>query len=92
MNWIAWTILIFLIVDFLLHLTADRLNLDAISDDIPEPFHGIFEPDKYRQSQAYLRANTRFGQIAAGADLLILLAFTVVIMAAGILLLRRKFL
>ena len=75
MNWIAWIILIFLIVDFLLHLTADRLNLGAISDEIPEPFQGIFEPEKYRQSQAYLRANTRSGQIAAGADLLVLLVF-----------------
>ncbi|BBO67336.1 peptidase M48 [Desulfosarcina alkanivorans] len=75
MNWIAWTILFFLSADFLLHLLADRLNLGAISDRIPLPFEGRFDPQTYRQSQAYLRANTRFGQTTAAVDLLVLLAF-----------------
>lgn len=75
MNWIAWTILLFLIADFLLHLVADRLNLNAISDEIPESFTGVFEPEKYRQSQNYLQANTHFGQVADAVDLLVLVAF-----------------
>ena len=75
MNWIAWTILLFLIADFLLHLVADRLNLNALTDDIPESFQNIFDPEKYRQAQAYLRTNTRFGQIAGTVDLLVLLGF-----------------
>jgi STE24 endopeptidase len=75
MNWIAWTILCFLVADFLLHLVADRMNLAAVSDKIPQPFHGFFDPQKYRRAQAYLRANTRFGQITAGADLIVLTAF-----------------
>jgi hypothetical protein len=54
---------------------ADRLNLNAVTDRIPTPFQGIFDPEKYRQAQAYLKANTRFGQITAAVDLLVLLAF-----------------
>ena len=75
MNWIAWTILCFLLADFLLQRSADRLNLKAASDRIPEPFQGFFDPDAYRRSQAYLRANTRFGQVVASVDLLVLLTF-----------------
>ena len=75
MNWIAWTILFFLFADFLLHRVADRLNLNALTDEIPKSFIGVFDPDTYRQAQSYLRANTRFGQIAGAVDLLVLLAF-----------------
>jgi len=75
MNWIAWTILVFLTADFLLHLAADRLNLKAISDEIPPAFRGVFDPQEYRRSQAYLRTNTRFGQVVAAADLLLLMIF-----------------
>ncbi|MEE4114327.1 MAG: M48 family peptidase, partial [Desulfobacteraceae bacterium] len=75
MNWIAWTILFFLIADFLLNRVADRLNLEALTDNIPEPFQAVFDAQRYRQAQAYLRTNTRFGQIAATVDLLLLVAF-----------------
>jgi STE24 endopeptidase len=75
MNWIAWTILFFLVADFGLHLVADRLNLGAVTDRIPTPFQGIYDPQKYRQAQAYLKANTRFGQVTAAVDLLVLLVF-----------------
>ena len=75
MNWIAWTILIFLVADFLLRRVADRLNLKALTDEIPEPFQNIFDTEKYRRAQLYLRTNTRFGQIAAAVDLLVLAGF-----------------
>jgi STE24 endopeptidase len=75
MNWIAGIILFFLLADYLLHLIADRLNLSAVTDRVPSPFQGVFDPEKYRQAQAYLRANTGFGQITGTVDLLVLLAF-----------------
>ena len=75
MNWIAWTILFFLIADFLLRLAADRMNLKALTDDIPKPFQTVFDAERYRQAQRYLRTNTRFGQIAAAVDLLVLVGF-----------------
>jgi STE24 endopeptidase len=75
MNWIAWIILFFLIADFCIHRLADRLNLDAVTDQIPLSFQGVFDPQKYKQAQAYLRVNTRFGQTTAAVDLLVLLVF-----------------
>ncbi|WP_319525843.1 M48 family metallopeptidase [uncultured Desulfosarcina sp.] len=75
MNVIAWTILVFFIAEFVLQLTADQLNLRGISDDIPEPFQGMIEPETYRQSQDYLRTNTGFGRIVAAFDLIVLLVF-----------------
>jgi STE24 endopeptidase len=75
MNWIAATILIFILADFILHRLSDGLNLNAISDEIPEAFQGVFDPEQYRKAQAYLRATTRFGQIAGSVDIVILLVF-----------------
>ncbi len=75
MNWIAWTILFFLLADYLLHLLADQLNLNATTDELPTPFQDVCDPETYRQTQAYLRANTRFGQVGGAVDLLVLLAF-----------------
>lgn len=75
MNWIAATILIFLLADFLLRRLSEGLNLNAISDEIPPSFRGVFAPDEYRRAQRYLRTNTRFGQITATADIVILLVF-----------------
>ncbi len=75
MNWISLTILTFLLAEFVLRLIAGNLNLTRISDRIPSPFQGLYAPDKYRQSQAYLRTNTRFGLIVAAVDLLLLVVF-----------------
>ena len=75
LNWIAWAILFSLLADHLLNLIANRLNIEAIRDDIPESFRHVYDSEQYRQSQRYLRTNTRFGQIAASVDLLVLLAF-----------------
>ena len=75
MNWIAWTTLVFRLADYLLDRLADRLNLNAISDEIPAPFKNVFDPDRYRQAQAYLRANTRLEQAAATVGVTVLLLF-----------------
>ncbi len=75
MNWIAWTILGFLLADYLLDRLADRLNLNAITDEIPAPFAGVFDPEQYRQAQAYLRSNTRLKQVAATVGVAVLLLF-----------------
>ena len=75
MNWISWLILIFLIAEFLLQLAADRLNLKAITDVIPNAFSGFYDPDKYRRSQAYLSTNTRFRLLTSAFNLALLLTF-----------------
>ncbi len=74
-NWVAWIILFFLVADFLLHQIADQLNLASITKKIPETFQGIYDPDRYRQSQKYIATCTRFEQITATVDLLVLFGF-----------------
>jgi len=75
MNWIAGLILTVLIVNALVHWTADALNLRRLSAELPEAFRGWYDPRQYQQSQAYLRETTRFGWVAGGVDLLVALGF-----------------
>ncbi len=75
MNFIAVIILTALLFCFALELAADILNLGRIRTDPPEGFRDIYNPQRYRQSQEYLRINTRFGWISGGFDLLVFLIF-----------------
>jgi STE24 endopeptidase len=75
MNWIGWIVLAALVVDAGLHLTADLLNLKRLSTRIPAAFEGIYDPQRYARSQAYLKDRTHFGWIAAAVDLSALLLF-----------------
>ena len=75
MNSIAVFILFFLTVDTLVHRVADLLNLKHLKVEIPDGFKSIYDPQRYRQSQAYLRENTRFGWVTSAFDLLVLLVF-----------------
>jgi STE24 endopeptidase len=70
----AYTIflLIALSGDTLVRLAADHLNLKQAGPDLPPAFHDYYEPERYRRSQAYLKANTRFGGFVAVVDMLIL--------------------
>jgi len=65
MNAIALIILIAIILDLILHLISDRLNLGMLRGDIPDSFRGVFDPDRYKKSQDYLRVNTKFGWVSA---------------------------
>ena len=75
MNLFAWVILTAIAVDAGLNFTADLLNLKAVQTRLPEAMEGWYPPDAYQQSQAYLKVRTRFGWIAGGFDLLVLLLF-----------------
>jgi len=75
MNSIALIILLAIVLDFLLNGLADYLNLKMLRSDVPEPFEGVYEPDRYRKSQEYLKVNTRFGWITAGFDVIVMLGF-----------------
>lgn len=75
MNAIGVIILTALLADFLIHLLADILNLRSVRTELPEAFGSVYDPDRYRQSQAYLRVNTRFGWVASGVGLLLILGF-----------------
>ena len=75
MNTIALIILAAIIFDYALNGVADYLNLTMLRDDLPEAFRGIYDPDRYRKSQQYLKVNTRFGWIAATFNISVILIF-----------------
>ena len=75
MNAFAVIVLVALAADYLLNLWADLLNLKALAPEVPEEFRDVYDADKYRRSQEYTRARTRFGLITGSVDLALLLAF-----------------
>ena len=75
MNTIAIIILLAVLFDFVLNGLADYLNLTRLQDDLPRDFEGVYDPERYRKSQEYLKVNTRFGWVTASFDLIVLLAF-----------------
>jgi STE24 endopeptidase len=75
MNFIAIIILCTIGVDFILNLTADRLNLKHLRSELPQAFEGVYDPERYRKSQQYLRVNTQFGWITSTFNLCLILVF-----------------
>jgi STE24 endopeptidase len=51
------------------------LNIRALAPVPPPEFRDVFDAARYRRSQFYTRARTRFGIVASSAELLALLAF-----------------
>jgi STE24 endopeptidase len=54
---------------------ADYLNLKILRRELPDALKGIYAADRYRQSQDYLKQNTRFGWIVSAIHTLLLLTF-----------------
>jgi STE24 endopeptidase len=75
MNTIAIIILAAIIFDYALNGLADYLNLTMLRNDLPEAFRGVYDSDRYRKSQQYLKVNTRFGWTAATFDVAVILIF-----------------
>ena len=75
MNWVAVVILLTLIASFFLDLIADILNIRGLRKELPEEFEDVYDPDRYRRSQEYLKVTTRFGWVAGSVDLAVLLVF-----------------
>jgi STE24 endopeptidase len=75
MNTIALIILLAIIFDFILNGIADFLNLKMLRGDLPQPFQGVYDPDRYRKSQQYLKVNTRFGWITGSFSTGLMLVF-----------------
>ncbi|MBU4345650.1 MAG: M48 family metallopeptidase [Proteobacteria bacterium] len=75
MNFIAVIILVAIVSEFILHFWADCLNLKELRAELPEAFHGLYDKERYKKSQQYLRANTHFGWIASVFDITVLLIF-----------------
>ena len=68
-------ILITLIGSHLIDIIADILNLNNLKRTLPDEFCGYYNQQRYRDSQDYLKTNTRFGFITSGVDLAVILVF-----------------
>jgi len=75
MNTIAFIILFSIIIDYFIHEIADLLNLKDLKKKLPAELAQIYEPEKYKKSQNYLRANTRFELIESTFSLLVFIIF-----------------
>jgi STE24 endopeptidase len=74
-NAYAILILAALIAEYLLNVAADLLNLKALEPELPSEFSDVYDAERYRKSQEYTRARTRFGLIPATFHLVVLLTF-----------------
>ena len=63
MNAYAVIVLVALLSEYLLSITASVLNLRAMSPEVPTEFLGVYEIDRYAKSQEYTRARTRVGLV-----------------------------
>ena len=50
-------------------------DLKALRPEIPEPFRGVYDDEKYEQSQEYTRANSLFGIVESVVSLVAFLVF-----------------
>ena len=69
-----------LVARYVLELVADRLNVSHIAEELPDEFTGLYNAERYRRSQQYLRDNTSFGSLA---DTVNTVAVLVMILAGG---------
>jgi STE24 endopeptidase len=75
MNIIAIIILLTIIVNLVINFLADYLNLKLLQNELPDAFRGIYEEDRYRKSQQYLKVNTQFGWFTAAFNVALILIF-----------------
>lgn len=75
MNIFSIIILIVLILNLVLDLTANLLNLRSLRLTLPPSLEGIYKAEDYRRSQEYTRVSTRFGLIHSIFTFAIMLAF-----------------
>jgi STE24 endopeptidase len=77
MNPYLFFILLILIGTYLLNLIVDVLNLRHVRSDLPEEFNGYYDEQKYKESQEYLKANTRFAILTDTVSVNIVIGFVV---------------
>ncbi|MBX7151802.1 M48 family metallopeptidase [bacterium] len=75
MNLYALIILLTLVIDYIVDIITDYLNIRSLKDELPKEFDGVYDADKYKQSQQYTRVNTRFGLITSTFGLVVTLLF-----------------
>jgi STE24 endopeptidase len=74
-NAVAVVVLVTLVGSYALDLLAGILNVRNIQEELPDGFEDVYDPERYRRSQSYLKANTRLGWVTDTVHLAALLAF-----------------
>ncbi len=75
MNAVGIVILTALVGEYILNLISDRFNLRHLDPSVPDAFADVYDAERYRRSQEYLRTTTKFGWVAGGVDLAAFLIF-----------------
>jgi STE24 endopeptidase len=70
---ILYLIIAFLTFDFFLELILDVLNLKHQTDELPTELEDVYEQEKFRRSQEYIRTNTRFGFLTSAFSFVLML-------------------
>ncbi len=66
-------IMVILIADYLIDRTLDILNARRWSDKLPKRLVGIYDEDKYRESQKYEKAKYYLGLFVSGLSFVVML-------------------
>ncbi|NOX35795.1 MAG: M48 family metallopeptidase [Deltaproteobacteria bacterium] len=74
-QFITLVILTTLIGSYFIDNIAGFLNLGNLNQPLPKEFKDHYNPQKYAESQSYLKANTKFGFITSSFDLAVILVF-----------------
>lgn len=64
-NTIFYLIIGIILFDFLFERWLDYLNLKHFKPELPAELDGIYDSEKYKKSQQYLKANSRFSMVSA---------------------------
>ena len=68
-----YVIILIILAEYLLDRYLEFLNSLRWSDELPEELEGIYDQNRYRRSQEYLRVNTRFGVLTSTFSLILIL-------------------
>jgi STE24 endopeptidase len=70
---IFYIIFLIVVLDFVFEQWLDYLNTTHWSKALPEELKGIYDEDAYAKSQAYKKANRKFGMITSSFSFIILI-------------------
>jgi STE24 endopeptidase len=76
-NFIYIAILTIVILDFFLERVLEYLNRTRWSEVLPAELNGIYDSEKYRKSQQYLRVNHNFSQLTESFNFILVMAMLV---------------
>ena len=75
MNPFFIVILCTILIEYAIDVAANLLNVRSLRPELPPTLEGVYQPEDYRESQQYIRTNTRFDFISSTFGLAVLLSF-----------------